>query len=310
MIFSKFCFRAFALGLTLIISIAAPASDSGYKTIELETFPGQKPVTIAALADKPIYLKFWATWCKPCMEQMPHFQKIAEKYADDLNVVAVNININEEKARIQQVIQRFGLTMPVWLDNEGELGVALGLVGTPYSVLIDQNGQVIYTTHSADGDLDKRLAMLAAGQTPSIDPTGAPQTDQAAERLGPWQTGEHLVFFTATWCDWYLADTRPEMARRCETAQESLKSVYQRLPDMPWQGVVNHLWTDEKALNKFQKRYDTPIGFRIDHGGVLFNHFSIRDIPTLLWIKEGEVVERITNFKNTEEIIKRLRPRQ
>lgn len=310
MIFSKFCFRTFVLGLVVTISTAALASDSAYKTIELKTFPGESTVSLAALTDKPIYLKFWATWCKPCMKQMPHFEQIAQKYADDINVVAVNININEEKTRIQQVIQRFGLTMPIWLDNEGELGVALGLVGTPYSVLIDQQGQVIYTTHSADADLDKRLAMLAAGQTPSLEPAGIPQTEQTAERLRPWKTGEHLVFFTATWCDWYLADTRPEMADRCQTAQERLKSVYQRLPDKPWQGVVNHLWTDDKALNDFQKRYVPPIDFRIDHGGVLFNHFSIRDIPTLLWINDGKVVERITDFKNTKEIVKRLQSRQ
>lgn len=45
---------------------------------------------------KPVYLKFWATWCKPCRKQMPHFEQITQQYGDNLQVIAINLGINDD----------------------------------------------------------------------------------------------------------------------------------------------------------------------------------------------------------------------
>ncbi len=297
---------------TAAFTTTAVAQNSSYQHIELKSFPDLEPKTLATIDNnKPIYLKFWASWCKPCMEQMPHFERIYQKYQKDLNIIAININMNEEKSRIEEVVNHFDLHAPIWLDNEGELGVALGLIGTPYSVLINQDGKVLYTTHESDAELDVRLAMLAKGKATDSELSGGLISKEDKEKLlRPWMQGEHLIFFTATWCDWYLADTRPAMAQQCKVAQSNLNALQKRLPDMPWHGVVNHLWTDEKALEEFKKLYQLKTSFSIDTSGVLFNRFRIRDIPTLLWVKDGKVITRISDFKNIDAVVEQLQERE
>lgn len=78
------------------------------------------------------------------------------------------------------------------------------------------------------------------------------------------------------------------------------------MPNKAWHGVVNHLWTDDKALEDFKQLYQTKIDFSIDELGVLFNHFKIRNIPTLLWVKDGKVIQRITDFSQPEQLVKQL----
>lgn len=240
---------------------------------------------------------------------MPHFQEMATKYGDKVNFIAINININinEDAGYIDKVIKKFGLTIPVWLDNEDELGVALGLIGTPYSVLLSASGEVLYTTHNSDKELGKRLAMLADGKVPSLHSVDIPNLDSAQKLLRPWLKGEHYILFTATWCDWYLADSRPAMAQHCKAVQSDFIDLYSRLEKKPWSGVVNHLWTDDKAVSEFEKLYKMPIQFKIDTLGVLFNHFNIREIPTLLVIKEGEVEAKITDFVNMDKVVNRIK---
>ncbi|HJS13448.1 MAG TPA: TlpA disulfide reductase family protein, partial [Rheinheimera sp.] len=87
-----------------------------YKTVQLQQFPTLQPFTLASLDQtKPTYIKLWASWCQPCMEQMPHFEKLYQEYGDKVNFVAVNININEKRQEISKVQQRFKLSMPIYL---------------------------------------------------------------------------------------------------------------------------------------------------------------------------------------------------
>ena len=74
---------------------------------------------------------------------MPHFQSLQKKYGDKINILAVNININENMKYIDDVIAKNGLTMPIFLDKEGKLSEALGLVGTPFSVLINTDNDIV-----------------------------------------------------------------------------------------------------------------------------------------------------------------------
>jgi len=127
--------------------------------------------------------------------------------------------------------------------------------------------------------------------------------------VAPYLTGDHLLFFTATWCDWYLADSRPAMSQACTQAQTELNQLVALLPKQNWQGVVNHLWTDDKALADFVKLYQMNIKFSIDNAGVLFNHFKIKNIPTLVQVKDGKVIREITDLSNQQEVVKQLSQR-
>lgn len=276
--------------------------------IELKPFSANNAVTLNTLAaDKPIYVKMWASWCKPCMEQMPHFQDLYQEYGDKVNFVAVNIDINEKPEEITSVIERFSLTMPVWTDQKGQLAVALGLVGTPYSVLLNNQREKVYSTHESDRLLDSFLQRLAQGQQLPAATQDTASTQEQQQILKPYLTGEHMLFFTATWCDWYLADSRPAMSEQCANAQTNISAVAAKVPTGNWQTVVNHLWTDEQAVNDFSKQYKITMPVKIDHQGILFRQFNVRSLPVLLKIKDGQVIEKIENFSNADKIITRFR---
>lgn len=273
------------------------AASDGYQQVRLNTFPELNATSLQTLdSAKPLYVKMWASWCKPCIEQMPHFQKLYQQYGDKINFVAVNIDINEKSDAIADVISRFKLTMPVWLDVEGKLAVALGLVGTPYSVLINTNGEQVYTSHESDAALDGFIQRLASGQKLPPASSSAISAQAQQKLLAPYLNGEHSLFFTATWCDWYLADSRPAMAKGCADAQQNLTALAAKMPGKDLQVIVNHLWTDDAAVDEFKTKYQLSLPVSIDEHGVLFRQFKVRNLPVLLQIKDGVVVKTLTDF--------------
>lgn len=287
--------KAFFYIMALQLAFLTPLQANDFKQIELTDFRSKETVTLSEFnGNKPTYVKLWATWCKPCMEQMPHFQSLQEKYGDQINILAVNININENMKYIEGVITKNGLTMPVLLDKEGKLSETLGLVGTPFSVLINTDNKIVYTTHESDVVLDTFVDKLANGNKLASEGSKAVTAAEKKNIIKPWLGGSHTLFFTATWCDWYLKDSRPEMANNCAEIQSNITKIIDRAEYKEWHGFVNHLWTDKKALSEFTQLYNITFPTDIDTNGVLFTHFNIRSIPTVIKIEDGKVIKRIT----------------
>lgn len=107
--------------------------------------------------DKPVYLKFWATWCSYCKVEMPHLQSIYNQYGEDVEVLAVNVGINDSVANIEQFFNQAGFNLPVAIDQQGDLVSDYGIVGTPHHVLIDKDGQIVYRTFLASDTLDETI---------------------------------------------------------------------------------------------------------------------------------------------------------
>ena len=85
------------------------------KVITLKQFQG----------DKPVYLKFWATWCEPCREQMPHFENVNQQYGDDLEVIAINLGINDDLTAVPKT--KKGIMFSIPLAIEYKWGFVLGV---------------------------------------------------------------------------------------------------------------------------------------------------------------------------------------
>lgn len=60
---------------------------------------------------KPVYIKFWATWCVPCRQQMPGFEDIYQQYGDELQVIAVNTGISDDNNSVTAFVKKAGLTI-------------------------------------------------------------------------------------------------------------------------------------------------------------------------------------------------------
>jgi len=115
--------------------------------------------------EKPVYLKFWATWCSYCKVEMPHLQSIHNKYGDDVEVLTVNVGINDSVANIEQFFNQGGFNLPTVFDQQGDLVSAYGVVGTPHHVLIDKEGEIAYRTFLASDTLDEMVEGWAQEKT-------------------------------------------------------------------------------------------------------------------------------------------------
>lgn len=113
------------------------------------------------LGERPVYLKFWATWCKYCVSEMPHLQEIYDRYGEKMLVLAVNVGINESVGGIERFYRQRGLDLPTVFDRDGALSSRYKIIGTPSHVLIGGDGRIKYRSSLATDELDRRLAAAA-----------------------------------------------------------------------------------------------------------------------------------------------------
>lgn len=262
------------------------------ETVTLAQFKGKKPV----------YLKFWATWCKPCMAQMPHFEQVQQRFGGEIEVISINLGVNDDLAAVQKVAEQFKLTMPMAIDQDGELAQAFRLTATPYHLVFDREMRPVHTGHEADEAVDRALEAVAQHKPAAvIDPSVF--IESAADVKVDLNDGKlHGVLFTATWCDWYWKDTLTETSKRCVQAQKALNTLAKAQPEVAWLSVVNRLWTGDKELAEYQKKFEVAHALQIDQSNRLFHQQGVREIPALLLIKNGEVLAKVTDFSDTAAI--------
>ncbi|MGH1342205.1 MAG: TlpA family protein disulfide reductase [Nannocystales bacterium] len=243
---------------------------------------------------KPVYLKFWATWCVPCREQMPHFEAAQQRYGDDMTIVAVNVGLNESKDAVRDFQRDHDLSMPIGYDADGRVAAAFQVEVTPQHILIDASGSIAYVGHRASQDLDQALAAMSSDHAPTpTPPREAPALahESGASPLELLDGGSFevtaaaeqptVLSFVATWCDWYLADSRPAMSKACIAQQERLNELHATLGSQArFIGVAQSLWTDEDQVRGYQERYGIQFPLALDRGGEWFSRFAVRDVPT------------------------------
>jgi peroxiredoxin len=134
-------------GLIALVAVLTFASASHAAAIgdpapgfALPTLSGET-VSLDSLKGKVLLLNFWASWCTPCQEELPEFQKFHQKY-QDRGFSVVGINIDKKQAKAAKFVERFGLTFPVGLDPESATIREYKGRSMPISYLLDQQGVI------------------------------------------------------------------------------------------------------------------------------------------------------------------------
>lgn len=128
--------------------------------IELQTTSGEL-FSLHALQGKKVVLNFWASWCPPCREEMPALQRYADAN-EDVAVVAVNLHAREQnKARVDQFIEQYRLTLTMPVDVDGEVDAAYRILTIPTTFMIDTNGRV---QHEIKGPVDEAMLKEYVGK--------------------------------------------------------------------------------------------------------------------------------------------------
>ncbi|MCL2498542.1 MAG: TlpA family protein disulfide reductase [Symbiobacteriaceae bacterium] len=89
---------------------------------------------------KVVFINFWATWCSPCVVEMPDIQKLYEEYKD---VVFLGVNVAEQQSSVVEFLNTRKFTYPNGIDPQGELLQSkYPSTGIPYTVIVDAKGRV------------------------------------------------------------------------------------------------------------------------------------------------------------------------
>lgn len=90
---------------------------------------------------KAVLLNFWASWCEPCVAEMPSLQALVQHRGSDALVVLA-VNFKEAAPTVERFVQRNAITLPVLLDSKGEAARTWGANIFPTTVLIGADGHV------------------------------------------------------------------------------------------------------------------------------------------------------------------------
>lgn len=276
----------------------------------LETVDGKRIELGELYGKRPVYLKFWATWCVPCRQQMPHFEAAWQRYHESVAVVAVNLGLNDDVKDVREFLDKTKLSMPVAIDSAGDLATAFGVVVTPMHVLIDADGRVAYVGHEASADLDRALDALSHSQPQAKPASGRPQLvshvragvgDQAPafREFMPGKTGKPTVLaFFIPWCESYLQESRPEVAVSCARTREVLTQAYRAQPTQAsWLAVASRVWVTEADVEAYRKKFQISHPVAFDSTGEVFRRYGVKEVPTVVIVDaDGTIRRRFDGF--------------
>lgn len=120
-------------------------------------------VSLSELKGKVVFLDFWATWCPPCRESLPHTQALSQhEKAKTGDLVVLAVNAREEADKVKQYLQSNGYSFRVVLDKDGEVLNRYKVQGIPTFVLINRDGKVVWVQVGFARGMEKQLAEAVA----------------------------------------------------------------------------------------------------------------------------------------------------
>ncbi|MDR8393150.1 TlpA family protein disulfide reductase [Aliifodinibius sp. S!AR15-10] len=109
--------------------------------MDLLSFEGE-PVSLAAFKGKVIFLNYWATWCPPCIAEMPNIQSLYEEYKDSQKIAFVMVSVDEDAEKAEAFIARKEFTFPVY-HLAGPRPGSLQSTVLPTTFVINRQGKIV-----------------------------------------------------------------------------------------------------------------------------------------------------------------------
>ncbi len=117
--------------------------------LKLRTLDGAD-LSLADYRGRTVIVNFWATWCAPCVAEMPALQRLRDRLADR-GVEVVGVNFQENAARIRPFLYQYSLSFPVVRDHDGTVRDAWRVNVFPTTFVVAPDGRIAF---SARGEVD------------------------------------------------------------------------------------------------------------------------------------------------------------
>ncbi len=157
--------KTVAVVLSLGLAVAAHAGELGMKAPALQISHWVKGDAVDVTDGKAVYVvEFWATWCPPCRESIPHLTELQKKYGD--KVVFVGIS-DEKKDVVEKFVTKQGDKMDYVVAIDKNDGTSKGYMrefgqnGIPHAFIVDKHGKIVWHDHPMS-DLHKVIDLVLA----------------------------------------------------------------------------------------------------------------------------------------------------
>ncbi len=114
------------------------------------------PVKLSDFRGKPVILNFWASWCGPCVSEMPEFQEFYDQYGEDIHFVLVNLTDGSQETveTASKFVSDQGYTFPIYFDKDLDAAAAYAVNAVPVSYFLDAEGYlVVWAQGALTGDM-------------------------------------------------------------------------------------------------------------------------------------------------------------
>ncbi len=129
----------------ILISLAAAGISHAAQDWTLPTANGGQVSFQEHLAQGPVLVSFWATWCRPCLKELPHLEALAATYQGRLTVMAVNTDGPKAVAKVAPLVMTKGYENVIFpLDTAADLQERLHVDNIPFLILFDRQGNEVY----------------------------------------------------------------------------------------------------------------------------------------------------------------------
>lgn len=98
-----------------------------------------KTWTLSELKGQVVFINFWATWCPPCVEEMPSMQRLYSLLPNDKFKMLAILN-NDDPKRADLFAKKRNITIPILDDQANKIAPKYGLTGVPETYIVDKNG--------------------------------------------------------------------------------------------------------------------------------------------------------------------------
>ncbi len=134
--------RTIPFAAAVLMSTAAVAVETGAPApgFTASTFDN-KQISLADYRGKVVFVDFWASWCSPCRQSLPMYDKLAGEFAPT-DFVVIAVNVDEEAGDAKKFLTDHPVKYTIVQNPQGDIPKAFGLSGMPSSYLIDRDGTV------------------------------------------------------------------------------------------------------------------------------------------------------------------------
>jgi cytochrome c biogenesis protein CcmG, thiol:disulfide interchange protein DsbE len=136
------------LGITLVLLSSTEGTEIKSKApnFTAEDLDGKKVELRSTLTNGPVLISFWATSCKPCIQELSAVQKFYAEYKKKgFEVLAINVDGPRSLSAVKPKVKGLKWEFPVLLDTNKDIYRKYQVLGIPHTVIADQNGEIRYT---------------------------------------------------------------------------------------------------------------------------------------------------------------------